>query len=59
MPEEYLPIYDDVEDEDRKKFLAMVTHMDDGLKRVIDALEDTGLDENTLLVFISDVSALV
>ena len=59
MPEEYLPIYDDVEDEDRKKFLAMVTHMDDGLKRVIDALEDTGLEENTLLVFISDVSALV
>ena len=55
MPEEYLELYEDIDDEDRQTYLAMVTHMDDGVKQVMDALKETGMVENTLVVFMSDV----
>ena len=34
----------------------MVTQMDDGVGRVVDALNETGMIDNTLIVFMSDVS---
>ncbi|MDB4584719.1 sulfatase-like hydrolase/transferase [Draconibacterium sp.] len=38
----------------RKWFAASVTHMDDGIGKIIDALEKSGQCENTLVLFISD-----
>jgi len=38
----------------RKLFAASVTHMDDGIGEIIDALERTGQRENTLVIFFSD-----
>ena len=40
--------------EGRAKNVAFVEHMDYNIGRVLDALEETGLRENTLLVFSSD-----
>ena len=36
----------------------MVTAMDEGIGRVIDTLENTGMMNNTLVVFMSDVGSL-
>lgn len=38
----------------RKLFAASVTHMDDGIGKIIEALERTHQRENTLVLFISD-----
>ncbi len=38
----------------RAAYAAMVTHMDAGIGRVIDTVDDLGLGENTLIVFTSD-----
>lgn len=49
-------MYDHIDDEDRRGHLAMTTHLDDGLSRVVRALEDNNMVDNTLLVLIADVS---
>ena len=54
--DEYIELYDDIEDEDRKVHLAMVTHIDDGVKLVMEALHEAGMENDTLVVFMSDVS---
>lgn len=41
-------------DEKRAKNVAFVEHLDDALGRVLTALRDTGLDQNTLVIFSSD-----
>jgi len=41
-------------DETRAKFVALVEHMDDGIGRLLDALEATGQLRDTLVVFVSD-----
>jgi arylsulfatase A-like enzyme len=41
-------------DEKRMKFAALVEHMDEGIGRVLDALEATGQLQDTLVVFVSD-----
>jgi arylsulfatase A-like enzyme len=54
-PTEWMSVYDDVfQHPSRKLFAASVTHMDDGIGKIIDALERTGKRENTLIIFISD-----
>lgn len=40
--------------EKRAKLVALIEHMDDGVGRVVETLEETGLAENTLIVFTSD-----
>ncbi len=40
--------------EKRAKFVALVEHMDDGVGRVLTALEETGKLQNTLVIFVSD-----
>jgi arylsulfatase A-like enzyme len=40
--------------EARAKNVAFVEHLDDGIGRVLTALKDAGLEENTLLVFTAD-----
>ncbi|MFP4193107.1 MAG: sulfatase-like hydrolase/transferase [Candidatus Hydrogenedentota bacterium] len=49
--EPYEDVFDDVW---RQHFAAAVTHMDDGIGKVIDALDRTGKRENTLVIFSSD-----
>ena len=55
-PDEWMSVYDDVPlmHPSRNLFAASVTHMDDGIGKIIDALERTGKRENTLVIFISD-----
>ncbi len=54
-PDEWMSIYDDyLMHPSRKLFAASVTHMDDGIGKIIEALERTGQRDNTLIIFISD-----
>lgn len=41
-------------DEKRAKLVALIEHLDDGIGQVLDALKQTGLDGDTLVVFTSD-----
>lgn len=43
-----------IESESRRRYAACATHMDAAIGRMIDALEETGQKENTLIVFTSD-----
>ena len=40
--------------DDRSVYSEMVTHMDQGIAEVVDAMDSTGLLENTIIVFSSD-----
>jgi arylsulfatase A-like enzyme len=40
--------------EKRTGIVALIEHLDDGIGRVLDALEEYGLSENTIVVFTSD-----
>ncbi|MGM0377917.1 MAG: sulfatase [Bacteroidota bacterium] len=54
-PDEWMSVYDDkYMFPSRKLFAASVTHMDDAIGKIIDALERTGQRENTLILFTSD-----
>lgn len=54
-PEEWLSLYDEPGmHPSRKLFAASVSHMDDSIGKIIDALERTGKRENTLILFLSD-----
>ena len=55
-PEEWMSVYDDIlmMHPSRKLFAASVTHMDDGIGKIVNALEQTGQRKNTLIIFSSD-----
>jgi arylsulfatase A-like enzyme len=40
--------------EKRAKLVALIEHLDDGIGKVIAAVKDTGLSDNTLVIFTSD-----
>jgi len=40
--------------EDARKVYAMVTNIDDNIKKILNKLESSGLSDNTLLIFITD-----
>jgi arylsulfatase B len=48
------PYNERIKDPSRRLYAASVTHMDYGIRRIVDALERKGLRENTLVVFVSD-----
>jgi arylsulfatase A-like enzyme len=52
--EKYLSRFPNIKDKKRKTYAAMVSAVDDGVGRVLDALKEQGLDENTIVVFLSD-----
>jgi arylsulfatase B len=61
VPEAYLARYacldkklDDGKPSELQKLAAMITCMDDGIGRILHALEQTGISQNTLIWFISD-----
>ena len=43
-----------IENESRRLFAASMTHMDDAVGRILAALEDGGIADNTIVVFLSD-----
>ncbi|MGC9354215.1 MAG: sulfatase-like hydrolase/transferase, partial [Mariniphaga sp.] len=54
-PDEWMSVYDGKDMfPSRKLFAASVTHMDDAVGKIIEALERTGQRENTLILFTSD-----
>lgn len=55
-PEEYLDLYADkpTMHPSRKLFAASVSHLDEGIGKILQALEETGQRENTLILFLSD-----
>ncbi len=44
----------EIEDKIRREFAAMTVSLDDGVGRVIEALDESGLSDNTLLIFLTD-----
>lgn len=52
-PQEYVKRFN-TPDKNRNIYLAMLACMDEGIGKVLDALERTGVDENTLIIFFSD-----
>lgn len=58
LPLEPLPFYENsyskVKDVTRRKYCAMVTHLDDSVGRLVDTMKKTGHYEDTLIWFLSD-----
>ncbi|MFO7672539.1 MAG: sulfatase-like hydrolase/transferase [Lutibacter sp.] len=52
--EKYLNRFENIKDEKRKTYAAMVSAVDDGVGNVLQKLEELGLTENTVVVFLSD-----
>ncbi len=53
-PEEWTSMYATIAERSRRLYAASVTHMDDGIGRIVEALDRTGLRDETLIVFVSD-----
>ncbi|MFT3995840.1 MAG: sulfatase-like hydrolase/transferase [Asticcacaulis sp.] len=57
-PLDTIPKYEDrfknIKDDKRRKFAALLSALDDGVGAIRGKLKELGLDENTLIVFISD-----
>ena len=53
-PEDSIKRYSGIENELRRIYAAMVTSMDEGVGRVLEALEQEGLAQDTLVVWASD-----
>ena len=53
-PPKYLDRFDHIEDPKRKTYAAMVSALDDGVGRLLDQLQALGIEENTLVFFLSD-----
>jgi arylsulfatase A-like enzyme len=50
----YMKKFVHIEDIQRRIFAAMLTHLDDGVGKVLAQLRASGVEENTLVVFLSD-----
>ena len=53
-PQHWLDLYPDTEPISRRWYAAAVSHMDDGIGRILDALDRTGQRDQTLMLLISD-----
>nr|XP_006815406.1 PREDICTED: arylsulfatase I-like [Saccoglossus kowalevskii] len=54
VPQEYYSLYETTLNDVRRKYAAMVTCMDEGIGNVTEALKESGMWDNTVLVFVSD-----
>ena len=50
----YLDRFENIEKEDRRKFAAMMSAMDDAVGAILQQVRDLGEEENTLIFFLSD-----
>ncbi|KAJ8314190.1 hypothetical protein KUTeg_008751, partial [Tegillarca granosa] len=57
VPKVYEDMYKNIENKGRRQFSGMVTAMDDAIGNVINTLKKTGMYNETLIIFTSDVSA--
>jgi arylsulfatase B len=57
VTEEYYDRFHDIEDESKRIYAAMTSALDDGIGDIMAALEENGLEQNTLVVFLSDNGA--
>lgn len=53
-PESYYDQFDHIEDENRRVYLAMIKALDDAIGSINDEIKALGLEENTIIYFISD-----
>ena len=53
-PQKYIDRFSGIADENRRKYAAMISVMDDEIGKVVTALEKRGMRDNTLIVFHSD-----
>ena len=54
VPEMYENIYSNIENEGRRKYLGMVSALDDAIGSVVDSLKENGLYDETVILFTSD-----
>ena len=52
--EKYLARYQHIKDKKRRTYAAMVSAVDDGVGHILATLKEQGIDDNTLVVFLSD-----
>jgi len=52
--EKYLSRYSDIKDKKRKTYAAMVSAVDDGVGQILELLQKHQIEDNTLIVFLSD-----
>ena len=57
VTQEFYDRFPDVADESKRIYAAMTSALDDGIGDIIAALEENGLEQNTLVMFISDNGA--
>jgi arylsulfatase A-like enzyme len=53
-PKKYYDRLGHIEDHKTRVYTAMIESMDDGIGRILEALKQNGLEENTLVIFTSD-----
>jgi arylsulfatase A-like enzyme len=53
-PQQYLDQYKNISDPSRRAYAASITAMDDEIGRVVEALKQKGIRDNTIIVFQSD-----
>lgn len=53
-PEKYMSRFSSITDKKRQTFAAMQSAMDDNVGKVLECVRKNGLEENTLIIFISD-----
>ncbi len=54
-PVEYMDMYPDVDDsEKRRSLMAMTTHMDDVIGNIVDALKDNDMYDNSIIILMGD-----
>lgn len=53
-PDSYIEQYQHLPDKSRRIYAAMVTCLDDAIGRIVEALEQRGMRDNTLIIFSSD-----
>lgn len=52
--QKYLNRFTDIKDKDRRGYAAMMSALDDAVGRILASVREHGLEENTLIVFLSD-----
>ncbi|NQU84439.1 MAG: sulfatase-like hydrolase/transferase [Mariniphaga sp.] len=54
VPDKYIQRVSFIKNQNRRLFAGMVLAMDDGIGQIINALDEEGLSDNTIVIFISD-----
>ena len=54
VPQKYIDLYKDNEDIPNPNFYGMITNIDENLGKLRDRLKQWGIDENTILIFMTD-----